>query len=33
VAGPALVEFVVEPEANVYPIVPPGKSLADSLEG
>jgi acetolactate synthase-1/2/3 large subunit len=33
VAGPALVEFVVEPEANVYPMVPPGKSLADSLEG
>ena len=33
VAGPALVEFVVAPEENVYPMVPPGKSLADVIEG
>ena len=31
--GPVLLEFVVEPEANVYPIVPPGKTLADCVEG
>ena len=30
--GPFLVEFVVEPVANVYPMVPPGGSLADTLE-
>jgi len=30
--GPFLIEFVVEPEANVYPMVPPGGSLADTLE-
>ena len=31
--GPFLVEFVVEPAANVYPMVPPGGSLADTMEG
>ena len=31
-AGPFLLEFVVEPETNVYPMVPPGGSLADTLE-
>ncbi|MCL5110396.1 MAG: biosynthetic-type acetolactate synthase large subunit [Chloroflexi bacterium] len=31
--GPALVEFVVEPEANVYPMVPPGGTLAEVMEG
>ena len=30
--GPFVVEFVVEPVANVYPMVPPGGSLADTLE-
>ena len=30
--GPYLVEFVVNPEAHVYPMVPPGGSLADTLE-
>ena len=30
--GPFLVEFVVDPSANVYPMVPPGGSLADTLE-
>ena len=30
--GPFLVEFVVDPTANVYPMVPPGGSLADTLE-
>ena len=31
-AGPFLIEFVVEPETNVYPMVPPGGSLADTME-
>ena len=30
--GPFVIEFVVEPVANVYPMVPPGGSLADTLE-
>ena len=30
--GPYLIEFVVDPAANVYPMVPPGGSLADTLE-
>ncbi len=30
--GPFLVEFMVEPEENVYPMVPPGASLAEVLE-
>ena len=30
--GPFVIEFVVEPAANVYPMVPPGGSLADTLE-
>ena len=30
--GPFLIEFVVERETNVYPMVPPGGSLADTLE-
>ena len=30
--GPFVVEFVVEPVANVYPMVPPGGSLADTIE-
>ena len=30
--GPFLIEFVVDEAANVYPMVPPGGSLADTLE-
>ena len=31
-AGPALVEFVIEQEANVFPMIPPGASLSDPIE-
>jgi acetolactate synthase I/II/III large subunit len=31
IPGPVLVEFVVEPEANVWPIVPPGASNSDMM--
>lgn len=30
--GPFLIDFVVEPEENVYPMVPPGASFADLME-
>ena len=30
--GPYLIEFVVEPATNLYPMVPPGGSLADTFE-
>ena len=30
--GPYLIEFVVNPAAHVYPMVPPGGSLGDTLE-
>ena len=30
--GPFLIDFMVEPEENVYPMVPPGASLAELLE-
>ena len=30
--GPFLIEFVVERDTNVYPMIPPGGSLADTLE-
>jgi len=30
--GPFLIDFVVEPEENVYPIIPPGESLTTFLE-
>ena len=30
--GPFLIDFRVEPEENVYPMVPPGASLAEVLE-
>ena len=30
--GPFLVDFIVEPEENVYPMVPPGAAFADQLE-
>lgn len=29
--GPTVIEFIVDPEINVLPIVPPGKSLKDML--
>jgi len=30
--GPFLIDFVVEPEENVYPMVPPGAALAEIIE-
>ena len=30
--GPFLIDFMVEPEENVYPMVPPGATLAECLE-
>jgi len=30
--GPFLIDFRVEPEENVYPMVPPGAALAEVLE-
>jgi len=30
--GPFLIDFAIEPEENVYPMVPPGASLAEVLE-
>jgi acetolactate synthase-1/2/3 large subunit len=32
IPGPFLVNFVVEPEENVYPMVPPGASLHEMIE-
>jgi len=32
VEGPFLIDFKIEPEENVYPMVPPGASLAEQLE-
>src|SRR3954462_15163955 len=31
--GPALVEFMIEQEASVYPMIPPGGSLSEPIEG
>ncbi len=31
--GPFVINFMVEPEENVYPMVPPGASLAEIVEG
>jgi acetolactate synthase-1/2/3 large subunit len=31
--GPALVEFTIEQEANVFPMIPPGASLSEPIEG
>ena len=31
IKGPVVIDFVIEPEANVYPIVPPGASNSDAL--
>lgn len=30
--GPALVEFAIEQEANVFPMIPPGASLSEAIE-
>jgi len=30
--GPVVVDFVIHPEENVYPMVPPGASIGDMLE-
>ena len=30
--GPFLIDFRVSPEENVYPMVPPGASLAETVE-
>jgi len=30
--GPFLIDFMVEPEENIYPMVPPGAALAEVLE-
>ncbi len=30
--GPFLIDFIVEPEENVYPIVPPGAAFSDQIE-
>jgi acetolactate synthase-1/2/3 large subunit len=30
--GPFLIDFIVEPQENVYPMVPPGASLAETIE-
>ena len=30
--GPVIVDFVVEPEENVYPMIPAGESLAEMIE-
>lgn len=32
IRGPALLEFVVEPEDNVYPMVPAGASISEMIE-
>ena len=31
--GPALLEFMIEQEANVFPMIPPGGSLSEPIEG
>lgn len=30
--GPVLVEYIVQPEDNVYPIIPPGSGIADTMD-
>ena len=30
--GPALLEFMIEQEANVFPMIPPGATLSDAIE-
>jgi acetolactate synthase-1/2/3 large subunit len=31
--GPTVVEFMIEQEANVFPMIPPGASLSEPIEG
>jgi acetolactate synthase-1/2/3 large subunit len=31
--GPTLIEFMIEQEANVFPMIPPGASLSEPIEG
>jgi acetolactate synthase-1/2/3 large subunit len=31
--GPSVVEFMIEQEANVFPMIPPGGSLSEPIEG
>jgi acetolactate synthase-1/2/3 large subunit len=31
--GPVLLEFMIEQEANVFPMIPPGGSLSEPIEG
>jgi len=31
--GPFLIDFTIEPEENVFPMVPPGASIAEFIEG
>jgi acetolactate synthase-1/2/3 large subunit len=31
--GPAILEFMIEQEANVFPMIPPGGSLSEPIEG
>jgi len=30
--GPFLIDFIVEPEENVYPMVPPGAAITEMME-
>ena len=30
--GPFLIDFVVEPEENVFPMVPPGAAITEVME-
>ncbi|HZR40198.1 MAG TPA: thiamine pyrophosphate-dependent enzyme, partial [Ktedonobacteraceae bacterium] len=30
--GTVIIDFVIEPEANVFPMIPSGKSVADIIE-
>ena len=30
--GPVLVDFMVEEEENVYPMIPPGETVAELME-
>ena len=30
--GPFLINFMVEPEENVYPMIPPGATIAEIIE-
>ena len=30
--GPVLIDFMVDPEENVYPMIPPGESVLEIVE-